>query len=84
MVECESYLDRICKTRFQVLIDTWWNVNYIQHSKILNPNKVLIDTWWNVNVRDEIQFDSQNRVLIDTWWNVNFSPVSSVCLSLKF
>ena len=24
-------------------------MNYIQHSKILNPNKVLIDTWWNVN-----------------------------------
>ena len=22
-----------------VLIDTWWNVNYIQQSKILNPNK---------------------------------------------
>ena len=35
--------------RHQVLIDTWWNVNYIQQSKILNPNKVLIDTWWNVN-----------------------------------
>ncbi len=25
-------------------------MNYIQHSKILNPNKVLIDTWWNVNL----------------------------------
>ena len=36
---------------FCVLIDTWWNVNYIQQSKILNPNKVLIDTWWNVNLK---------------------------------
>ena len=37
------------KKSTMVLIDTWWNVNYIQQSKILNSNKVLIDTWWNVN-----------------------------------
>ena len=49
MVECEYELLKRSRTGIIVLIDTWWNVNYIQQSKILNPNKVLIDTWWNVN-----------------------------------
>ena len=49
MVECEYELLKRSRTGIIVLIDTWWNVNYIQQSKILNPNRVLIDTWWNVN-----------------------------------
>ena len=33
-----------------VLIDTWWNVNYLQRRNILRVKIVLIDTWWNVNL----------------------------------
>ncbi len=32
-----------------VLIDTWWNVNIIDTSKMTLNDIVLIDTWWNVN-----------------------------------
>ena len=39
MVECEYDLCRKNREYVWVLIDTWWNVNYIQQSKILNPNK---------------------------------------------
>ena len=35
--------------RVTVLIDTWWNVNYLQKSKCHGDYIVLIDTWWNVN-----------------------------------
>ena len=58
-----------------VLIDTWWNVNYIQQSKILNPNKVLIDTWWNVNINNYDSHTKSITVLIDTWWNVNVKQI---------
>ena len=46
---------------------------YIQQSKILNPNKVLIDTWWNVNTSSPYVSGNTALVLIDTWWNVNES-----------
>ena len=54
MVECECKKPVAVRVTACVLIDTWWNVNYIQQSKILNPNKVLIDTWWNVNTHSQI------------------------------
>ena len=33
----------------QVLIDTWWNVNFTFMDWELLDTIVLIDTWWNVN-----------------------------------
>ena len=32
-----------------VLIDTWWNVNYVLYIRHSHTPLVLIDTWWNVN-----------------------------------
>ena len=32
-----------------VLIDTWWNVNFAYYRFIDAVLTVLIDTWWNVN-----------------------------------
>ena len=49
MVECEfgNVSNSVYKTL--VLIDTWWNVNFV-NSLIFPVNQsVLIDTWWNVN-----------------------------------
>ena len=33
-----------------VLIDTWWNVNYMNIRSEIGQYPVLIDTWWNVNL----------------------------------
>ena len=33
----------------QVLIDTWWNVNFDRIMNMKSSIHVLIDTWWNVN-----------------------------------
>ena len=35
-----------------VLIDTWWNVNFIRKSANYKNGNVLIDTWWNVNLSE--------------------------------
>ena len=35
---------------YNVLIDTWWNVNSIVNILTTAAFTVLIDTWWNVNV----------------------------------
>ena len=32
-----------------VLIDTWWNVNFLYSLIVKLICIVLIDTWWNVN-----------------------------------
>ena len=34
----------------EVLIDTWWNVNYDKNGAYFTFGRVLIDTWWNVNI----------------------------------
>ena len=49
MVECEFFVDTVDWGWFVVLIDTWWNVNYIHRSAYQRAPRVLIDTWWNVN-----------------------------------
>ncbi len=41
--------------RFQVLIDTQWNVNYDYFTLATADEKVLIDTQWNVNKQAEWQ-----------------------------
>ena len=33
----------------RVLIDTWWNVNFVTSRQLMDVEQVLIDTWWNVN-----------------------------------
>ena len=49
MVECEFYLLNYVFLFYQVLIDTWWNVNAERRSMYPRTFAVLIDTWWNVN-----------------------------------
>ena len=49
MVECESFSYRILFNPCAVLIDTWWNVNYLAVFLAVPVVGVLIDTWWNVN-----------------------------------
>ena len=49
MVECEYSHQTVDFTRFSVLIDTWWNVNFDSKWKFIIAFIVLIDTWWNVN-----------------------------------
>ena len=49
MVECECSLRGDSFEHYQVLIDTWWNVNSFMKPINQITNAVLIDTWWNVN-----------------------------------
>ena len=50
MVECEFSIGFFCDNKSDVLIDTWWNVNYSGMDASARVNAVLIDTWWNVNL----------------------------------
>ena len=62
-----------CQTAYtQVLIDTWWNVNFFRYFAAIFQSVVLIDTWWNVNVPTGDADLKRIQVLIDTWWNVNY------------
>ena len=68
---CESIV-KYCFFIVLVLIDTWWNVNFILADLNFVALIVLIDTWWNVNFGCDSVTLSDDSVLIDTWWNVNF------------
>ena len=81
MVECELSPRSTAEYAFFVLIDTWWNVNFISQRKNTTALSVLIDTWWNVNSYNEGKESGSRLVLIDTWWNVN-SFDGSRCLML--
>ena len=54
---------------FQVLIDTWWNVNQEYPYFNLTGVSVLIDTWWNVNNQSAAQHNklqySFNRYMVE-------------------
>ena len=51
MVECKfEKMSRNVK-KAGVLIDTWWNVNYLALAFSFHHKAVLIDTWWNVNIK---------------------------------
>ena len=50
MVECECVFSAANRMQHGVLIDTWWNVNFLLHSQLELKYLVLIDTWWNVNL----------------------------------
>ena len=71
MVECEYQRLTEIENRGMVLIDTWWNVNYLMMQLRKAFNSVLIDTWWNVNAEQGDVSEYDLSVLIDTWWNVN-------------
>ena len=71
MVECECLKKLFFHLKRWVLIDTWWNVNFIKHCSTKRVYFVLIDTWWNVNMINNDAWISEEIVLIDTWWNVN-------------
>ena len=71
MVECELKPYGMVNVPESVLIDTWWNVNFVDIFKLTNQFRVLIDTWWNVNCSYRMQGALRAIVLIDTWWNVN-------------
>ena len=49
MVECEFWCCDFYLIACCVLIDTWWNVNFLRQVRADNFYLVLIDTWWNVN-----------------------------------
>ena len=72
MVECELSRGVGDYDTAIVLIDTWWNVNFIKMALFIILQMVLIDTWWNVNKSSIFLLPSFYRVLIDTWWNVNY------------
>ena len=51
-----------------VLIDTWWNVNYLAVFLAVPVVGVLIDTWWNVNddgLAEYKQRKSFNRYMVE-------------------
>ena len=68
----------------KVLIDTWWNVNYVQpdgtYSMGHSFNRYMV----------ECEFYSfyfcifKAEVLIDTWWNVNMCTRGSLIVRLGF
>ena len=53
----------------RVLIDTWWNVNFIRKSSNYKNGNVLIDTWWNVNTTSFIMSTNNhfrfNRYMVE-------------------
>ena len=63
-----------------VLIETYWNVNFVQVVHFLKRQIVLIETYWNVNTKDSTPLKWRGYVLIETYWNVNefliFYPLS--------
>ena len=59
------------------LIDTLWNVNYLDKVKEMALVMELIDTLWNVNVKIIRWQSGQLEELIDTLWNVNLTIVPS-------
>ena len=54
-----------------VLIDTWWNVNYmnIRSETGQDPgfNRYMVECEWDLSGKKAAYI----AVLIDTWWNVN-------------
>ena len=69
---------------YDVLIDTWWNVNITIVRFAVSQSQVLIDTWWNVNYDEGYTEKTLKRVLIDTWWNVNICKYSVSILPIQF
>ena len=62
MCSCGEYND---------LIETYWNVNFIQQGKRSKFIYDLIETYWNVNMLAKCQHLIIWVDLIETYWNVN-------------
>ena len=56
-----------------VLIEAYWNVNYISQVKTVCTREVLIEAYWNVNELEKHKNNTGNNVLIEAYWNVNIS-----------
>ena len=61
-----------------VLIETYWNVNYLTAMPGAATACVLIETYWNVNQLNPVTVDKQYIVLIETYWNVNAFSILSL------
>ena len=57
--------------RFDVLIETYWNVNQCIGGRGALIKLVLIETYWNVNMGKHYGYGLSQWVLIETYWNVN-------------
>ena len=71
MVECESYDIHFIANLLFVLIDTWWNVNFLKMKDFLislSFNRYMVECEL---IYHKLIFVLR-KVLIDTWWNVNF------------
>ena len=56
----------------EVLIETYWNVNFVAKTLPESALFVLIETYWNVNRLVKTRNGFKVLVLIETYWNVNF------------
>ena len=54
-----------------VLIDTWWNVNFIRKSSNYKNGNGFNRYMVECELVYRKSTFSDNKVLIDTWWNVN-------------
>ena len=54
ILECKYFQDKSALLFFQVLIETYWNVNDYKQPVRRKENNVLIETYWNVNGIKEI------------------------------
>ena len=57
------------RQEIRVLIETYWNVKYIQEINFCKPTQVLIETYWNVKDRircqEVVQPRSINRNILE-------------------
>ena len=71
MVECEYRCVQWLSLVYQVLIDTWWNVNKLMLAGVfpaaLRFNRYMVECESNTKNTGT----DTTTVLIDTWWNVN-------------
>lgn len=63
------YQKGICGRR--VLIELYWNVNFIDSLITAIWFTVLIELYWNVNQKELCGNDARAIVLIELYWNVN-------------
>ena len=68
----------------RVLIETYWNVNYMETGKNHQDFSVLIETYWNVNKIGALVIFRQSHVLIETYWNVNTVVSDSINFALPY
>ena len=54
-----------------VLIELYWNVNFIIDFDQCVVSTVLIELYWNVNIENYDRQEEWSDVLIELYWNVN-------------